>query len=99
MDDDSNWEQAAVAEAARIIGLSSKLNDVDEKTLSLMGLAGRAYWLPSQIAGSLRLSVIQVRSRLRALEKAGYVERSSSTGRGETESRLTVKGWFDGVLA
>ena len=64
----------------------------NKKILSRMNLAGNAFWQPSQIAPGVGLSVIRVRSRLRMLEDAGYVERSRADSGYETEFRLTKTG-------
>jgi DNA-binding MarR family transcriptional regulator len=82
--------EAAVEEAARILGLD--LSEDERKILSYMSLAGTAFWQPSQIAPGVRLSVLRIRSRLRGLEDAGYVERSRVAEGSETEFRLTNKG-------
>ena len=82
---------AAVDEAVRILRLKDLTQD-DKKVLTRMKLAGNAFWRPSQIAPGLGLSVIRVRSRLRMLEDAGYVERSITENGYETEFRLTAAG-------
>lgn len=81
--------EAAVTEAARILRRQG-LSEEERTILSYMGLASIAFWQPSQIAPGVGLSVIRVRSHLRALEMAGYVERPGTTHGSETEFRLTV---------
>jgi len=82
---------AAVDEAVRILRLKDLIQE-DKQILSRMNLAGNAFWRPSQIAPGLGLSVIRVRSRLRMLEDAGYVERPRTENGYETEFRLTETG-------
>jgi hypothetical protein len=81
---------AAVAEAARIVGLKGLTQD-ERKILSYMNLASNAFWQPSQIAPGVGLPGIRIRSQLRALEDAGYVERSKTAQSFEAEFRSPTR--------
>ena len=83
----TNCEPAVTATAQFVSGHG--LSTEERSILAYMGLAVNAFWQPSQIAPALGLSVIQVRSQLRALELAGYVDRARATQGPETEFRLT----------
>lgn len=83
--------EGAMAEAARILRLKDLIED-ERKILCYMNLADNACWQPSQIAPGVGMSVIRIRSRLRALGDAGYVERPRASQGSETEFRLTNKG-------
>jgi DNA-binding MarR family transcriptional regulator len=82
---------AAVAEATRILRLKGLTQD-ERKILSYMNLANNAFWQLSQIAHGVGLSSIRIRSRLRVLGDAGYVERSKTSQDLETEFRITDQG-------
>jgi hypothetical protein len=66
----------------------------DREIMTYMSWAADAFWQPSQIAPGLGLSAIVVRSRLRALEAVGYVERATEAVGAETQFRLTAR-WQD----